>query len=120
MKFGFIAKHRGIWPLSWVCQTLGVTRGGFYLWLKRPQSTRACADAKLSTAIHDSFQQSERTYGARRVHRDLRHWGHRCGLHRVERLMRRERLIARPRRRCMPFDVGPRSEHSIAPNVLNR
>jgi putative transposase len=120
VKFGFIAKHRGIWPLSWLCMTLGVTRGGFYLWLKRPRSTRACVDDELSTAIHNSFQQSDRTYGARRVYRDLRHWGHRCGIHRVERLMRREKLIARPRRRRLPFNVGPRSEHSIAPNVLNR
>lgn len=46
--------------------------------------------------------------------------GHRCGIHRVERLMRTARLVARRRRRRMPFDIGPRPEHSIAPNVLER
>ena len=30
MKFGFIAKHRGIWPVLWMCEALGVLRGGFY------------------------------------------------------------------------------------------
>ena len=30
MKFGFIAKHRGIWPAEWLCEALGVSRGGFY------------------------------------------------------------------------------------------
>ena len=33
MKFGFIAKHRGIWPAGWLCGALGVSRGGFYAWL---------------------------------------------------------------------------------------
>ena len=26
MKFGFIAKHRGIWPARWLCEAL-VSRG---------------------------------------------------------------------------------------------
>ena len=38
MKFGFIAKHRGIWPAEWLCEALGVSRGGFYAWLTRPRS----------------------------------------------------------------------------------
>jgi len=43
--------------------------------------------------------QSDRTYGARRVWHDLLSTGYWCGLHRVERLMRRQALRARPRRR---------------------
>ena len=35
MKFGFIVKHRGIWPAEWLCEALGVSRGGFYAWLTR-------------------------------------------------------------------------------------
>src|SRR3989441_6454004 len=35
VKFGFIAKHRGIWPADWLCGALGVSRGGFYAWLTR-------------------------------------------------------------------------------------
>ena len=38
MKFGFIAKHRGIWPIGWLCEALGVSRSGFYAWLSRPPS----------------------------------------------------------------------------------
>jgi putative transposase len=30
VKFGFIAKHRGVWPAGWLCEALGVSRGGFY------------------------------------------------------------------------------------------
>lgn len=111
MRFGFIAKYRSVWPVQWLCAALDVTCAGFYAWLKRPQSTRASVDAMLGAAIQRSFSDSDRTYGARRVRRDLLDWGHRCGIHRVERLMRRSQLVARRRRRRMPFDVGPR--HSM-------
>jgi putative transposase len=120
VRFRAIAKLRGIWPLRWLCATFEVTCADFYAWLQRPESERACVDTQLSVAIRRSFSESDRTYGARRVRQDLRHWGHRCGIHRVERLMRREQLVARRRRRRMPFDSGPRPEHSIAPNVLQR
>ena len=41
VKFSFIAKHRGIWPADWLCEALGVSRGGFYAWLTRPRSQRS-------------------------------------------------------------------------------
>ncbi|MCZ2154155.1 MAG: IS3 family transposase, partial [Bryobacterales bacterium] len=72
MRFAVIAKHRGIWPLAWLCATLQVTRGGFYAWLKRPESARAQRDTQLTVAIRTSFAESDRTYGTRRVRRDLR------------------------------------------------
>ena len=40
MKFGFIAKHRRIWPARWLCEALGASRGGYYAWLTRPRSQR--------------------------------------------------------------------------------
>lgn len=120
MRFAAIARHRGTWPLSWMCQTLSVTPGGYYAWLRRPESERALQDRQLSTLIRSSFADSDRTYGARRVRRDLRAWGHRCGVHRAQRLMSAAGLVARPRRRRRPCDAGVRQEHTIAPNVLDR
>ena len=71
MKFGFIAKHRGIWPADWLCGALGVSRGGFYAWLTRPRSQRSRSDEELGAKVRASFLASDRTYGARRVWRDL-------------------------------------------------
>ena len=48
MKFGFIAKHRGIWPAGWLCGALGVSRGGFYAWLTRPRSRRSRSNEELA------------------------------------------------------------------------
>jgi hypothetical protein len=69
MKFGFIAKHRGIWPVLWMCGALGVSRGGFYAWLTRPRSQRSREDDELGAKVRASFLGSDRTYGARRVWR---------------------------------------------------
>ena len=120
MKFSFIAKHRGIWPADWICGALGVSRGGFYAWLKRPPSERSRTDEALATRIRSSFIGSDRTYGARRVWHDLLAEGVNCGLHRIERLMRQHGLKARPRRRRLPPDLGERQAAAVAPNVLDR
>jgi len=95
VRFGFIAKHRGAWLTSWMCATLGVSRGGFYEWLKRPESARACENRKLLAQVRTSFEQSDRTYGSPRVWRVVRAWGFSCGKHRVARLMLAAGLKAR-------------------------
>jgi len=116
--FGFIAKHRGIWPISWMCETLDVSRSGFHAWLIRPPSTRTGSDDALGARVRASFLLSDRTYGARRVWHDVLAEGFACGRHKIERLMRVQGLRARSRRHQPPKDAGTRS--IIAPNVLDR
>ncbi len=118
MKFEFVAKHRGAWPVNLMCEALGVSRSGFYAWRSRPRSQRSLDDEVLGTQVRNSFIGSDRTYGARRVWHDVLEFGHRCGLHRIERLMRAQALRARPRRRGLPQDRGERS--AVASNVLDR
>ena len=119
MRFAFIAKHRHVWPLEWMCSALEVSRSGFHAWLTRVPSARALADAALTPVIERSFKASDRTYGARRVWRDVLAEGLACGLHRDERLMRQNALRARPRRRGLPKDRAER-EAAVAENVLDR
>jgi len=120
MKFGFVAKHRGIWPVRWICEALGVSRAGFYAWLTRERSKRSRSDHELGAKVRTSFLASDRTYGARRVWHDLLAEGLVCGLHRIERLMQLQGLKARPRRRRLPPDLGERQAGAVAPNVLDR
>jgi HTH-like domain len=102
MKFAFIAKHRHVWPVSWLCEALDVSRSGFHAWLRRGPSAREAADKGLTAEIRLSFVGSARTYGAHRVWRDVLAESFSCGLHKVERLMRMNALRARPRRRGLP------------------
>lgn len=120
MRFAFIARHRSIWPVAWLCEALDVSRSGFHAWLTRSPSQRTRDDETVGAKVHASFKASDRTYGARRVWRDVLAEGVSCGLHKIERLMRMQALRARPRRRGLPKDEGGRLTSVIAPNVLDR
>jgi putative transposase len=120
MKFVFIAKHRHVWPVAWLCNAMGVSRSGFHAWLDRSPSARSRSDETLGQQVKASFVGSDRTYGARRVWRDLLAEGADCGLHRIERLMRLQALWARPRRRRLPKDEGDRQAHGVPANILDR
>ena len=120
MMFSFIAKHRGIWPVALICETLDVSRSGFYAWLTRSPSKRAQRDDRLASEVRKSFFDSDRTYGARRVWRDVVATGLGCGLHAIERLMQANALKARPRRRRLPIDTGVRPTGELAANILDR
>jgi putative transposase len=103
-----------------MCRMLEVSHAGFYEWHARPPSKRSLEDVRLMPMVRASFAQSDGTYGAVRVTRDLREWGERCGKRRTARLMRLASRGAAPDRPRRPADEGVRPEHSIAPNVLNR
>jgi transposase InsO family protein len=62
----------------------------------------------LARGFAPAFLASDRTYGARRVWRDLLAEGLSCDLNRIERLMRLQALRARPRRRRLPPDLDER------------
>lgn len=120
MKFGFIAKHRGVWPVDVQCGALGVSRSGFYAWCGRAPSRRALTDAAIVQTLRTAFALSDSTYGVRRIWDDVRDAGHACGRERVRRLMRAAALRARPRRRALPTDTGLRPLHQVAPHLLGR
>src|SRR3981189_3648973 len=120
MKFVFIAKHRNIWPVAWLCHAMGVSRSGFHAWLNRSPSARSRSDETVGQQVKASFLASDRTYGARRVWHDLLAGGGECGLHRIERLMRLPALRGRPRRRRLPQDEGDRQIATVPSNLLDR
>jgi putative transposase len=95
VRFAFIAKHRNVWPVKWLCEALDVSRSGFNAWLGRSPSARSRYDAELTASARTSFLDSGRTYGARRVWLDVLADGLMRGLHRIERLMRQNALKAR-------------------------
>ncbi len=88
MKFAFIAARDVAFPVAAMCRLLGVTRSGFYAWVKRPNPARARSDAQLAATVAAVHHRSRRTWGSPRVHRELLARGMRVGKKPVERLMR--------------------------------
>ena len=70
-----------------MCRTLGVSASGYYASLERPLSARALEDETLLQRIRKIHLHSRGTYGAPRIHAELRDEGIRVGRKRVARLM---------------------------------
>ena len=119
MRFRFIEAEKADYPIRLLCRCLAVSRAGFYAWRKRPVSTRAKQDARLSIEIAASHSASRGTYGSPRIERDLRQKGHHVSRKRVARLMRELGLEGRRKRR---FRATTDSKHRfpVAPNILMR
>lgn len=102
MIYRFIAAEKATLPVRFLCRRLGVSASGFYAWQRRQTtpSRRAHDDARLTETIRDIHRQSRGTYGAPRVHAELR-LGHSIGVgrKRVARLMRCAGLAGVTRRR---------------------
>jgi putative transposase len=89
--------HHGV---SRLCRVLGVSRAGFYAWQGRGPSARARQDEALTAQIRAIHQRSRGTYGAPRVHAELRlDHSVRVSRKRVARLMRSAGLVGCHRRR---------------------
>lgn len=102
-----------------MCAWLKVSRSGYYEWRTRPKSATMARRAELESLIRYSFDESEGTYGYRRVHADLARWGYQCGPELVRALMRELGLVAcqpRPWRQTLTDGSDP----GAIPDLVNR
>jgi transposase InsO family protein len=102
-----------------MCESLEISRSGFYASIGREPSKRAREDAALVREIQDIHRASRSTYGSPRVHIELEARDFQVGRHRVARLMRENGITARFKR---PFRRTTDSKHSlaVAENHLSR
>ncbi len=105
-------------PLAQVCAVLGVSRSGYYAWLKRQPSKRQRANEQLLPWIVQVHSAARQTYGSPRVTQALKKQQHRCGRHRVARLMRQHGLRGLQKRAFRPRTTDSDHPLPIAPNRL--
>jgi transposase InsO family protein len=120
MKYRFIKIHQGQWPISRMCQVLGVSSSGYYAWRNRPESQRTRRNRSLTSQIKQIYQGSRQTYGSPRIQAELRAQGQGCGRHRVARLMRLAGLSALHKRRRKVKTTMVDKRLPVAPNRLKR
>jgi putative transposase len=108
-----------VFPIDVLCQTLGVSRSGFYAWQRRPESARAGADRRLRYVLRVAHRENQQRYGSPRLQRELRDRGYRVGRNRIIRLMRLEDLRARAPRRWKATTVSDPAA-TPAPNLLGQ
>ncbi len=102
-----------------MCKVLGVSRSGYYEWLKREPSKREIENQNLMEQIRNIHHKSKRTYGSPRITRELKEKCIYVSRPRIARLMRKANIRAVAKKR---FVATTNSKHTypVAANLLDR
>ncbi len=119
MKYQCVADHRDQLPVAMMCRLLEIKPGGFYAWLRRPESNRSKENRRYKKKIVEIHAESDGVYGSRKVRDELLDLGFTAGRHRIARLMRELGLKGCPKKR---YRLTTNSTHGfgVAPNHLDR
>jgi len=127
--YEFVEQEKANHAVARLCRVLGVSPSGYWAWRKRMPAARRQVDQGLTERIRTIYQASRSTYGAPRIHAELKAAGIACGRKRVARLMRQAHLVGCHRRHALhttqrdpaaPIapDLVQRQFAANAPNVL--
>ncbi len=117
----FVAAQRaehGV-PHALSCEALGVSESWFYKWRERPPTPRQRRREALDAAVKAVFEDSDGNYGSPRVLVELGEQGWKVSKKSVEASMRRQGLVARPKRRFRSLTRADRAA-APAPDLLRR
>jgi len=117
MKYRFIDMHRFEFRMGKMCRVLDISRSGYYAWKMRPVSSRDQKNRELVDRIVKVHKESRKTYGSPRITEDLKSRGIPCGKNRIARLMRKNGIMAKTKKK---YRITTFSRHTrpVAPNLL--
>jgi len=119
VRYAFIEDHRDSFPVTTMCEVLGVSKSGFHSWIKRDHDKKARRRAMLVAAIREIYDEGRGTYGSPRILRGLQKRGIKCCKDTLEKLMRTLGIRAKTKKK---FKVTTDSNHNlpVAPNLVGR
>jgi hypothetical protein len=89
LQYAFIADHQQSWPVSVLCEVLGVGRSGFYDYLQRQaEPALRPEEVVLLERIKGISEKTHHSYGSRRLTKQLQDEGYDVGRFKVRRLMK--------------------------------
>lgn len=119
MKYLFMYKYKSEFSIERMSKILKASRSGYYKFLKSAPSKRDKENEELLIKIKAIHKESRHTYGSPRIHAELVAQGEACSRKRVSRLMRKEGLQAKMKRR---FKVSTKVDikAKASPNLLKK
>jgi putative transposase len=115
-----MSANQATFPIATMARVLGASEAGYHAWRKRPPSKRQEADTKLLQRVRTIHASSRQTYGAPRMHAELRAGGEKHGRKRIARLMRAAGLVGASRRRSGIITTRRDREARPAPDLVDR
>jgi transposase InsO family protein len=120
VKFAFIEEHLPDFPVQAACDTLAVSRSGYYAWLGRPESARSKWRVALAAKIQAIHGQNRCVYGSPRIFQVLKAQGEGVSENTVANVMREQQIRARTKRKFIPRTTDSNHGQPVAANVLDR
>jgi transposase InsO family protein len=111
-------QHQNQYSVDELCNTLQVSRSGYYRYLNPEISPREAETEELNGEINRIYQENKCRYGSPRVTVQLRNEGWRVGKNRVARLMKNERLIGLHAKKKRITTTDSKHNGRIAPNLV--
>jgi len=92
-------EHRKQYPMWLMSKLLGVSRAGYYHWLKRRITSGTLEDRRLLEIIKFHYNRSKGTYGLPRIYCAIRKEGLKVNKKKIARLMRINNIRAKTKRK---------------------
>lgn len=100
------------------CQTLCISRSGYYSWLKRPESDRQKQNSDLVVELKTIYAESRETYGLPRIKEKLKSIGKSCGKQRLSRLMKEAGICGKIKRKFKVKTTDSTHSNPIAERIF--
>jgi putative transposase len=119
LKYDFIDQVKKAFPITILCNTMKVSRSGYYNWRQRKQSKKMTENQKLIPLVREIHNDCKGTYGTRRMAKQLQMHQVPCGRARARTLMKLADVNVKHRKK---HRVTTNSKHRlpVAENLLDR
>lgn len=108
------------YSVSLLCAVLGVSKSGYYAYIKRPKPQTSSKDRELLTKIRRVYSLNNGTYGAKRIAKYISSKGTLVNHKKVARIMRETNLKATVRRPKSTKESKSKAGGYVYENLLNR
>ena len=120
MKYSFIARHKKTWPISLMCQVLGVSRNGYYSYQQRQANKPDDPEhQEMLYWVKRVAESSDDSYGSRRMKEALGALGYPVSRDKARSLMIEAKVKVRSKRR-FKATTNSNHKHPVFDNLLKR
>lgn len=120
MKYIFMYDHRREFRVEKMAVVLKCSRSGYYRWVRNGFGGQKYQEQEtLLSQILAVFKKSRKTYGARRISKELKRSGVHAGRRRVSELMRENNILPKTVKK-FKATTNSNHNHPVSPNLLNR
>ncbi len=122
MKHAWIHTHRDSFPVTLMCDVLGISTSGYYASIERKPSRRAVRQARIRESVRQVHGQSHGIYGSQKIAEALQQRDdlERACRNTVARAMRAMGLASRVSKAFTPTTTKSDPTQQAAPNTLDR